>query len=139
MAKLYFATQTLALNTQLPFRLHTFIYTTNILLHSFILTFTSTVPKTPTNTEKDFPSDDPNITNLMVYQYDCKKQQSLRQFTLLDVKQCIEAPSIIQHASVEARVYVRAKAKRIEAYKSVVYAKKEKKDLFPRLSEITTC
>ena len=59
-----------------------------------------------------------------------KATKNLRQFTLLDVKQCIEALSIIQHASVKARVYVRAKAKRVEAYKSVAYAKKERKTCF---------
>ena len=87
MAKLYFTTHTLALNTQLPFKLYTFIYLTNILLHSFLLSFTSTIPITPTNTENYLPSDDPNITNLMVSHYDCEKQQTLRQFPLLNVKQ----------------------------------------------------
>ena len=62
----------------------------------------------------------------MVYHYDCAKQHKLRQFNLLNVKQCTEAPSDIKHASVKARVYVRAKAKRIKAFKSVAYAKKEK-------------
>ena len=51
----------------------------------------------------------------MVSHFDCEKQQNLRQFNLLNVKHCTEAPSNIQHASVEARVYVRAKAKRIKA------------------------
>ena len=66
----------------------------------------------------------------MVSHYDCAKQHSLRQFNLLNVKQCTEAPSNIQHASVEARVYVRAKAKRIKAYKCVAYAKKEREICF---------
>ena len=66
----------------------------------------------------------------MVSHYDCEKQHNLRQFNLLNVKQCTEAPSNIQHASVQARVYVRAKAKRIKAYKCVAYAKKEKKICF---------
>ena len=59
-----------------------------------------------------------------------KKQYNLRQFKLLNVKQCTEAPSNIQHASEQARVYVRAKAKRIKAYKCVAYAKKERKICF---------
>ena len=46
------------------------------------------------------------------------------------MKQCTEAPSNIQHASVKARVYVRAKAKRIKNYKSFAYAKKERKICF---------
>ena len=51
----------------------------------------------------------------MVSHYDCEKQQNLRHVIVLNVKQCTEAPSNIQHASVQARVYVRAKAKRIKA------------------------
>ena len=75
MARLYFSTHTpntLALNTQLPFKLYIFICTTNTLLHSFVTTFASTTPITPKNTENCLPSDDPNITNLMVSHYDCK-------------------------------------------------------------------
>ena len=52
----------------------------------------------------------------MVSHKDCEKQHSLRQFNLLIVKQGTEAPSNIQHASVKARVFVRAKAKRIKGY-----------------------
>ena len=61
----------------------------------------------------------------MVSHYDCAKQHNLRQFNLRNVKQCTEAPSDIKHASVKARVYVRAKAKRIKVFKCVAYAKKE--------------
>ena len=46
------------------------------------------------------------------------------------MKQCTETLSNIQHASVKARVYVRAKAKRIKAYNCVAYAKKERKICF---------
>ena len=66
----------------------------------------------------------------MVSHCDCAKQHNLRQFNLLKVKQCTEAPSNIQHASVKARVYVRAKTKRIKAYNCVAYAKKERKICF---------
>ena len=82
MAKLYFPTHTLDLNTPLPFRLYTLIIITNISLHSFILTFTSTIPITPTNTDNYLPTDDANITNVMVSHYDCRKQHKLRQFIL---------------------------------------------------------
>ena len=102
MSKLYYSTPTPALNTQLPFELHTLFYIANIELHSFILTITSIVPISPTDTEKIFPSDDPNITNLMVSHYDCEKQQKLRQFNLLKFKQCTEAPSNIQHITPES-------------------------------------
>ena len=66
----------------------------------------------------------------MVSHYDCEKQHNLRKFTFLNVKQCTEAPFNIQHACVNARVYVRAKVKRIKAYKCVAYAKKERKICF---------
>ena len=63
----------------------------------------------------------------MVSHYDCEKQHNLRLYNILYVKQCTEAPSNIQHASVKAHVYVRAKAIRIKVYKCVAYAKKERK------------
>ena len=66
----------------------------------------------------------------MVSHYDSAKQHNLRQFSLLNVKQCTEALSDIKHASVKARVYVRAKSKRIKAFKCVAYAKKERKICF---------
>ena len=66
----------------------------------------------------------------MVSHYDCAKQHNLRQFNLLNVKQCTEVLSDIKHASVKARVYVRAKTKRIKAFKCVAYAKKESKICF---------
>ena len=66
----------------------------------------------------------------MVSNYDCAKQHDLRQLNLLNVKQCTEAPSDIQHASVKARVYVRAKANCIKAFKCVAYAKKNEKFVF---------
>ena len=75
----------------------------------------------------------------MVSHYDYAKQHNLRQFNLLNVKQCTEAPSDIKHASVEARVYVRAKATRIKAFKCVAYAKKRKKDLLSRFRQISSC
>ena len=127
MAKSYFATQIQVLNRQLPFKFSTFLYITIIVLLLFILTFTSTIPITPTNTENYIPSDDPVITNPMVAHYDCEKQHNLRQFNLLNVKQCTEAPCNIQHANFKARVNVRAKAKRINIYKCIAYAKKEGK------------
>ena len=39
-----------------------------------------------TDTDKYFPSDGPNFTNLMVSHYGCEKQHNLRQFNLLNVK-----------------------------------------------------
>ena len=66
----------------------------------------------------------------MVSHYNCEKQHNLRQFNLLNVKQCTEAPSNIQHANVKARVYVRAKARRIKAFECVAYAKQKRKICF---------
>ena len=66
----------------------------------------------------------------MVSHYDCEKQHNLRQFNLLIVKQCTEAASNIQHANIQARGYVRAKAERIRAFKCEAYAKKGRKICF---------
>ena len=93
-------------------------------------TLTSTIPIAPSNTENYLPSDDSNVTNFTVSHYDCEKQQHLRLFDLIYVKQGRKAPSNIQHASVKAQVYVREKAKRIKAYKCVTYAKKDRKICF---------
>ena len=106
------------------------LYISHLILHSYLFTFTFSIPITPSDTENYLSSDDPNITNLMVSHYDCGKQHNLRQFNLLNLKQCTEAPSDIKHASVQARVYVRAKAKRIKAFKCVAYAEKERKICF---------
>ena len=46
------------------------------------------------------------------------------------MKHCTEAPSVIKHASVKARVHVRAKAKHIKVFKCVAYAKKERQICF---------
>ena len=66
----------------------------------------------------------------MVSHYDCEKQHNLRQFNLLNVKHCTEAPPNIQHANIQAQIYVRAKAKRIRAFKCEAYAEKERKVCF---------
>ena len=62
----------------------------------------------------------------MVYHYDCAKQNNLRQFSLINVEPCKQAPSDIQHTKTQATVYVRAKAKRIKAFKCEAYIKTEK-------------
>ena len=46
------------------------------------------------------------------------------------MKRCTEAPSNVQHAYVQARVYVRAKAKRIKASKGEANGKKERNNCF---------
>ena len=130
MAKLSFVSHTPVSNIPLPSRVYTILYITHSILRSHLFTFTFSIPITPSDTENYLPSDDPNITNLMVSHYDCAKQHNLRQFILLNVKQCTEAPSDIKHASVKGRVYVRAKAKRIKAFKCVAYAKKKERFVF---------
>ena len=130
MAESSFVTHIQDLNIPLPSRLYIILYITNLILHLHLFNFTFSIPITPSDTENYLPADDPNITNLMVSHYDCAKQHNLRQFNLLNVKQCTEAPSDIKHASVNARVYVRAKAKRIKAFKCAAYAKKERKICF---------
>ena len=130
MATLSSVTHIPVLNIQHLFKPYTTFYITTLILYLHLFNFTFPIPITPSDTENYLPSDDPNITNLMVSHYDCAKQHNLRQFNLLNVKQCTEAPSDIKHASVKARVYVRAKAKRIKAFKCVAYAKKERKICF---------
>ena len=130
MAKSSFVTLIQDLSILLPFRLYFTLYITHLILYLHVSNLTRSIPITPSDTEIYLPSDDPNITNLMVSHYDCAKQHNRRQFNLLNVKQCTEAPSDIQHASVQACVYVRAKAKRIKAFKCVAYAKKERKICF---------
>ena len=88
---------------------------------------TISVPKAnTTNRENRISPQDPNILNLMVSQYDCAKQNNLRQFSLLNDEPCKQAPSDIQHTKTQATVYVRAKAKRIKAFKCEAYIKTEK-------------
>ena len=130
MAKSYSVTRTQVLKTLPLFELLTASYITILILYSHLFNFTFSIPITPSVTENYLPSDDPNITNLMVSHYYCAKQHKLRQFNLLNMKQCTEVPSDFKHASVKARVYVRAKAKRIKAFKCVAYAKKERKICF---------
>ena len=130
LAELSSVTHILVLKIQPPFKVYATFYITNLILYLHLFTFTFSIPITPSDPDNYLPSDDPNITNLMVSHYDCAKQHNLRQFNLLNVKQCTEAPSDIKHASVKARVYVRAKAKRIKTFKCVAYAKKERKICF---------
>ena len=128
MAKSGFTSHLLDLITQLPFKLYVFLYMTNILLYSYLITSTSTISISPTNKDDYLPSDDPNITNLMVSHYDCEKQHNLRQFNLLNVKQCTEATSNIQHASVKAQVYM--SEQRLNALKLTNVSHMPKKENF---------
>ena len=113
------------MNILLPFKLHTRTYLTYVIQYPLITNITSSIHIASTNTESYLPSDQPNITNLIVSDYDWGKQHNLRRFNLLKMKQCPEALSNIQYANVQARVRVRAKAKRVKAFKCAIYAKKE--------------
>ena len=130
MAKSFSTILSLVSSIQLPSNTHILLFITHLLFLSLNSYFTSSIPINPTDDDKYLPSDDPNITNLMVSHYDCEKQHNLRQLNLLNVKQCTEAPSNIQHANIQARVYVRAKANCICAFKCEAYAKKERKICF---------
>ena len=92
MATLSSVTHIPVLNIQHLFKPYTTFYKTNLILYLHLLKSTFSIPITPSDTENYLPSDDPNITNLMVSHYDCAKQHNLRQFNLLNVKQCTEAP-----------------------------------------------
>ena len=87
---------------------------------------TSVIKADTTNPENHISPQDPNILNLMISHYDCAKQNNLRQFSLLYVEPYKQAPSDIQHTKTQATVYVRAKAKRIRAFKWEAYIKTEK-------------
>ena len=95
MVKLSSVTHIPVLNIPHPFKPYTTFYITNLILYLHFFNITFSIPITPSDTENYLPSDDPNITNLMVSHYDCAKQHTLRQFNLLNVKQCTEAPSDI--------------------------------------------
>ena len=87
----------------------------------------TSVPKADTtNPENHISPQDPNILNLMVSHYNCAKQNNLTQFSLLNVEQCKQAPSDIQHTKTQATVFVRAKGKRIKAFRCEAYIKTEK-------------
>ena len=130
MAKSHSVTHTQVLTILPLFELFSTSYITTLIHYLHLFNFTFSIPITPSDTENYLPSDDPNTTNLMVSHNDCAKPHNVRQFNLLNVKQCTEAPYDIKHASVKARVYVRAKAKRIKAFKCVAYAKKERNICF---------
>ena len=89
MAKSSFVTYTVVLNIPLPSRLYTILYITNLILHSHLFTFTFSIPITLSDTKNYLPSDDPNITNLMVSHYDCAKQHNMGQFKLLKAFKCV--------------------------------------------------
>ena len=126
MAKSCFITPIQASNTLHYSKTHIFTACIQILFYIFLYNislYSHAIPIELTDTDNYLPPDDPNITNLMVSHYDCEKQHNSRQCNLLNVK-CTEAPSNIQHAKVPARVYVRAEAKRVKAFKCEAYDKK---------------
>ena len=66
---------------------------------------TTSVPKADTTIpESHISPQDPNIIILMVSHYDCAKLNNLRQFSLLIVEPCKQAPSDIQHTKTQAKV-----------------------------------
>ena len=91
MATLSSVTHIPVLNIQHLFKPYTTFYITTLIFYLHFFNSTFSIPITPSDTENYLPSDDPNITNLMVSHYDCAKQHNLRQFNLLNVKQCTEA------------------------------------------------
>ena len=82
-----------------------------------IVTSTSVPKVDTTNPENHISDKDPNFLHLIVSHYDCAKQNNLRQFSLLNVEPCKQAPSDIPYTKIQATVHVRAKAKRIKAFK----------------------
>ena len=104
-----------------------YIFSITYITYTIYIVYSTSVPKVDTtNSENHISEQDPNILNLMVSHYDCAKQNNLRQFSFLNVEPCKQAPSDIQHTRTQATVYVRAKAKRIKAFKCEAYVKTEK-------------
>ena len=66
MASLFSTILSLVSNIQLPFNTHFILFITYLLLFSINSYFTSSIPFNPTDDDKYLPSDDPNITNLIV-------------------------------------------------------------------------
>ena len=133
MATLSFVTRTPVLNIPLLSRLYTILSITHLILHSHLFTSTSSKHITHLTQKIIFHLTTP-ILQILWFPITTVQNNNLRQFDLLNVKNCTETPSDIQHASVKARVYVRAKAKRIKAFKCVAYAKKRTQSLFSRIS-----
>ena len=104
----------------------------NILFNAYIvykihIVNSTSVPKVDTtNPENHISEQDLYILNLVVSDYDCAKQNNLRQFSLLNIEPCKQAPSDIQHTKTQATVYVRAKSKGIKGFKCEAYKKTEK-------------
>ena len=90
MATLSSVTHIPVLNIQHLFKPYTTFYITNLLLYLHLFNSTFSIPITPSDTENYLPSDDPNITNLMVSHYDCAKQHNLRQFNLLNINNALK-------------------------------------------------
>ena len=80
MAKLFSIIHSLDSNIQLPFNTH-ILFITNLFLFSINSYFTSSIPINPTGDNKYLPSDEPNITNLMVSHYDCEKKITFANLT----------------------------------------------------------
>ena len=66
MAKLSSVTHIPVLNIQHLFKPYTTFYITNLILYLHLFNSIFSIPITPSDTENYLPSDDPNITNLMV-------------------------------------------------------------------------
>ena len=132
MAKSCFSTLIQASNTLHLSKTHVFTSYIQIIFYTLLcnILYSHKKPIEVKDTDNYLPPDDPNITNCMVSHYDCEKQHNWRQYNLLNVKPCIEAPSNIQHAKIRARVYVRANTKRVKAFKCEAYAKKGRKVCF---------
>ena len=84
-----------------------FVYIIHAVKYAYIihLVHSSSVPKVDTTgSENHISEQDPNILTLMVSHYDCAKQNNLRQFSLLNVEPCKQAPSDIQHTKTQQLV-----------------------------------
>ena len=69
---------------------------------------------------------DPQISCLVVSQYDCSRQHTFRQFILNRVQPCAQVPSAFESTRAFANVFVRAKAKRLKAWTCEAHFKRGK-------------
>ena len=90
------------------------IFNTYIVYIIHIVHSTSVPKIDTTNSENHISEQDPNILSVMVSHYECAKQNNSRQFSLLIVEPCKQAPSVIQHKKTQATVYVEQNQKELK-------------------------
>ena len=84
---------------------------------SVIVHFSSVQIADAITSENLIETNDPRITQLLATHYDCSIQYNLRQFSLTWVQKCTQAPSEKEFTGNFASVFIRAKVKKIKAFR----------------------